>query len=264
MQIIKKFFSGRQVFFTPLVILGALICCGLGAWQWDRHNQRIALNQRITSRMAEETIVLQPDVISTIDAERFDYRWVEVRGSFDNQQAVLLRNRSYDGSTGYHLLVPFRIEGSDQAVLIDRGWVPFTIDSKQALGVEPISGIQTLKGVARKSEEEIQGGPVDPPFSAERPRLDAWFRVNLSRIEQQAGYPLLPIFIELQPEGNDITPPIPTATTDLGPGSHLNYTLQWYSFAVILVIGYGFVVIRGLPKRGSSTPGNPAARKGTA
>jgi surfeit locus 1 family protein len=263
MEIIKKFFRGRQLFFTPLVIIGALICCGLGAWQWDRHNQRMALNQRITGRMAEELIVLQPESLTTIDPERFDYRRVEVRGRFDNTQAVLLRNRSYDGSTGYHLMVPFRIEGSDQAVLIDRGWVPFTIDTKQALTVDPIDGVQTLKGVARQSEESIRGGPVDPPFSAERPRIDAWFRVNLSRIEQQAGYPLLPIFIELQPDGADNTPPIPTATTDLGLGSHLNYTLQWYSFAVTLIVGYGFVVIRGLPKRESSTA-HSATKKGAA
>jgi surfeit locus 1 family protein len=40
-------------------------------------------------------------------------------------------------------------------------------------------------------------------------------------------------------------PPLPSATTDLGLGSHLGYAIQWFSFAIILVVGYVALMLRG-------------------
>ena len=71
-----------------------------------------------------------------------------------------------------------------------------------------------------------------------RLRLDAWFRVNIASIQQQAGYPLLPIFIEQQPAPGDPALPRRVATADLGEGPHMGYAVQWFAFAIILVVGY--------------------------
>jgi surfeit locus 1 family protein len=108
-----------------------------------------------------------------------------------------------------------------------------------------ISGEVRITGVARKSEAG-RVGPLDPPFTTTRPRLDAWFRVDIARIAEQVGYPLLPVFVEVQPDAREHpTPPIPAETTDLGPGSNLSYTIQWFSFALILLVGYVAVMLRG-------------------
>jgi surfeit locus 1 family protein len=236
---VGQFFRGRQLILTIAVAIIALALCGLGMWQWGRLQQRLALNERINSRMKLPALALQ----NPIDPEIYDYRWVEVRGSFDHDQAVLLRNRSFEGTTGYHLITPLRM-ANGEAILVDRGWVPFTEADTNARTSYALAGEVVVRGVARVSEAG-RGGPIDPPFTSERPRLAAWFRVDIGRIEQQLGYRLLPIFVELQPGTTlDPTPPIPAATTDLGPGSNLSYSIQWYSFAIILIVGYIALVLR--------------------
>lgn len=245
------FFQGRRLLLTLAVVVIAAILCGLGAWQWGRYQQRVALNERINTRMLSPAIQLAG---GPIDPEDLDYRRVELQGTFDSAQSVLLRNRSFGGTTGYHLLTPLRL-ASGEAILVDRGWVPLGESPAQARGGYEQAGEVTIIGVARKSEAG-RIGPADPPFSAARPRLDAWFRVDIGRIAEQIGYPLLPVFVELQP-GPQLNPPppIPAATTDLGPGSNLSYTIQWYSFALILIVGYVAVILRGKQQRVSAADG---------
>lgn len=235
------FFQGRRLLMTILILIGAIVLSGLGVWQWNRHLQRSQLNQRIISRMAEPPIELAS---SQIDPQQLDYRRVVLRGSFDEGQSILLRNRTYQGATGYHLITPLRLTGSDRVVLIDRGWIPFNQSDAQARRLYAAPGEQTIEGVARQSQHGL-AGPQDPPFTSAQPRLDAWFRVDIERIQQQIGAPLLPIFVELQPGPEPAErPPFPTATSDLGLGSHLGYSIQWFSFAIILIVGYIALMLR--------------------
>jgi len=237
---------------TILIIIGAIALCGLGVWQWNRHIQRSELNTRILSRMAEPAITLTPPLsIGQIDPQQLDYRRVTLRGSFDSSQSILLRNRSYQGATGYHLITPLRLSGSDTAVLVDRGWIPLNQSAASARATYTTTGEITIQGVTRQSQHGL-AGPIDPPFSATQPRLDAWFRVDIERIQQQSHIPLLPIFVEVQPGTEQPNrPPFPSATTDLGLGSHLGYSIQWFSFAIILIIGYVALTLRGQRMPGS-------------
>lgn len=227
--------SGRRLILTPLVLLAAAAMCGLGVWQISRYSQRMALNEHIHAQMAAEPLPLTG---APPDPQALDYRRVVVRGTFDPTQEILLRNRSFEGTTGYHLLTPLKISGSDRAVLIDRGWIPLTeAEPEQRKAFAPPAGEVEVVGVARQSQE--LDTPPDPPLGPGRPRLDAWFHINIPRIQQQTPYPLIPLFIEVQPaERQPRALPMPSATTDLGPGSHLSYIVQWFSFAVISVVGY--------------------------
>src|SRR5262249_51205709 len=99
------------------------------------------------------------------------------------------------------------------------------------------AGAISVEGIARLSQENA-AGPRDPPLEPDQARLDAWFRVDIPRIQAQMGYPLLPLFVEQQPALGD--PPLPrrVPTTDLGEGPHLVYAIQWFAFAIILLAGY--------------------------
>jgi surfeit locus 1 family protein len=232
---IRKLFTGRQLWMTLLVIIGALILSQLGTWQLDRLAQRRAFNSSLNTRMAQPALTL---VGASIDPDALEYRRVVVRGVYDPTQEIVLRNRELDGTPGVHVLTPLRLSGSDTAVLVDRGWLPrdqADPAARKAFAVPP--GEVEVMGIARRSQEDV-GGPQDPPLGPERPRLDAWFRVNIAKIQEQAGYPLLPIFIEQQPAPGDPTLPRPVATADLGEGPHIGYAVQWFGFAIILVVGY--------------------------
>ena len=55
----------------------------------------------------------------------------------------------------------------------------------------------------------------------------------------------MPVFVELQPiEGAQPQLPIPSKTESLGLGSHLGYAFQWFSFALILLVGYVILMYR--------------------
>lgn len=242
---IKHFFRGRQLVFTLLVIIGALVMGRLGIWQLDRLAQRQAINSAIQARRAEPPVPLTPELAADTTQE---YRRVEITGIFDTAQEVVLRNRTLDGATGVHVLTPLRFTspaGTPLTVLVDRGWLPNTFASATARAPYAAPGGEVLIiGQIRRSQEDF-GGPADPPFTAERPRLDAWFRVDIPRITQQVGYPLLPIFVEQLPSANDAELPRPDPLTDLGQGPHLGYAIQWFAFAVILLVGYiAFIVQR--------------------
>ena len=119
---------------------------------------------------------------------------------YDPAQEIVLRNRELDGTPGVHILTPLRLSGSDTAVLVDRGWLPrdqAEPAARSAFAAPP--GEVLISGIARRSQDESAGGPQDPPLGLDRTRLDAWFHVDTTRIQQQTGYPLLPIFIEQQP-----------------------------------------------------------------
>lgn len=235
----NQLFRGRHLWRTLGVVLIALVFARLGIWQLDRLAQRRAINTAIQSRMAEPPAALTPELAQASGQE---YRRVALRGTYDASQELVLRNRTLEGAPGVHVLTPLRYAGPDGAplaVLVDRGWLPLSqsgAEQRQAYAA-PAGEVQLL-GQIRRSQEDF-GGPDDPPFTAERLRLDAWFHVDIPRIGQQTGYPLLPVFVEQLPAPGDPALPKPDPLADLGEGPHLGYAIQWFAFALIALVGYG-------------------------
>jgi surfeit locus 1 family protein len=230
---LKLLFSGRRRWLSMLAIGGAALCCGLGIWQLDRLTQRQALNAALNARMALPALPLAG---APADPDTLDYRRVEVRGVYDPEQEIVLRTRALDGAPGVHVVTPLRLGGGG-AVLVDRGWLPIELAAPAARRTYAEPGEVSVEGVARRSQAGASG-PAEAPLLPGQTRRDAWFRVDIAQIEQQAGYELLPVFIEQQPGPRDPALPRRTATSDTGPGPHLSYALQWFSFAAILLVGY--------------------------
>ena len=231
---LKLLFTGRRLWMTLLVVVGVVALCRLGIWQLDRRVQRRAINTTIDTRMAQPALPLTG---APVDPEAIEYRRVEARGVFDPSQEIVLRNRSLDGAPGVHLITPLRLKGSDTAVLVDRGWIPLGQAGADLRRAFVVPGEVVVEGIVRRSQENT-GGPQDLLAGPDGRRLEAWFRVDIPRIQQQTGYPLLPVFVEQQPAPGDPTLPRRAPTTDLGEGSHLGYAIQWFAFAIILLAGY--------------------------
>ena len=174
---------------TVVVILGTLFMLGLGIWQLDRLQQRRAANAQIMARMSQPALKLTG---GALDPEANDLRRATVRGVFDYDQEVILRNRTYGEVPGVHQLVPLRIAGSDAAVLVDRGWIPFEFSSpEQRAQFRNATGEVEVQGILRHSQTRRNNlSPADPPLGPERARLEAWFRVDLPRIQEQMPYRL--------------------------------------------------------------------------
>jgi surfeit locus 1 family protein len=224
---------GRLV---PVVVAAAaMVMVSLGFWQLDRLQHRRAAVAETRAQISQAPLDLNQAGVVALP----EYRPVQVRGVFDFAQEIVLRNRAHLGSPGAHVLTPLRITGSEHAVLINRGWIPYTrVEPGDRAAFQTPEGEVVVVGLTRRGQQRpLSFMPGDPALSADVPRLDAWFWLNLDQIQEQIPYPLLPFYIEAAPGDNTGQLPIPGHSVDLTEGSHLGYAIQWFSFAAILVGG---------------------------
>jgi surfeit locus 1 family protein len=236
----------RQWWKTTLLVLAAvLVMVRLGIWQLDRLAQRKAFNSRVEAQVAQPPLeITNADLV--MDFFNMEYRDVNVSGFYDHQQQVVLRNQDWQGNLGVHILTPLVIEGSDQAILVDRGWVPYEDYSTGNLAVYDRPGLERVNGVVRRSQMKPRiGGQADQVPEPGEPRLEAWYWININQIEEQMSFNLLPVYLQESPGSVSQQLPYKTqAELDLSEGSHLGYALQWFTFAAILAIGYPIYVKR--------------------
>ncbi len=230
----RQLVNHRWRWFTLTVIIMALGFGRLGVWQLQRLAERRAQNVVIASRTEQAPVVITG---APIDVEAVEYRHVTVRGTFDFANEIALRTQSRNGVAGVEIVTPLRISGTDQSVLVNRGWVPLLQYDAREFQQFVVPGEVTIEGILRKPQPRTAAiGPIDrQPDSG---RLETWFRVDVARIAEQVPYPLLPFFIEQLPAPN--APDLPHAQPDiqLSEGSHLSYAIQWFSFALIALGGY--------------------------
>jgi len=221
-----------------LVLLLAAVMVGLGVWQLSRLQERQAENALIRERLAQAPL----DLNAQPGAQAAEYTPIQATGTYDFAAEIILRNRAYLDQPGYHVLTPLRLAGRDEAVLVDRGWIPYTEAEPGLRAVfQAPAGEVTVKGIARASQPRSRPFlPADPTVSPDMPRLDAWFWPDLDQIQDQLPYPLLSFYLEAAPApaGAGATSlPISGYSVDLSEGAHLTYAIQWFAFAAILLIG---------------------------
>jgi surfeit locus 1 family protein len=222
--------------FLTVVLLAVPVCTRLGFWQLDRLQQRRARTTQVRERLAMPPI--QPGTQAS-DLENLEYRRVVLQGQFDPDHEILLTNRSYQEQPGAHLVTPLVLAGAEEAVLVDRGWIPASQAAEDELDPYHLEGEVKLEGILRRSRPEPRWSFLaDPVPEPEGAFVRRWRVLNVERIQIQMPYPLAPYFIEQdQRLGRDSPQPIPDPDIDLSEGPHLSYAIQWFSFAGIGLFG---------------------------
>ncbi|MCL4410528.1 MAG: SURF1 family protein [Gammaproteobacteria bacterium] len=239
-MIIRKMFSRSWIVATLLVVVAASVCVRLGIWQLDRLAETRAFNAHVYAVRAMQPL----DLPAQIDLTTMEWRAVHLSGTYDFENQVAIRNQFNGDQFGYHLITPLHLSDGT-AVLVDRGWIPADGNSAPADWRKyDQPGQVALSGIVRLSETNPPlGGASDPTLTPDQTRLDFWIFVNVGRIGSQIPYPVLPVYIQLDPKPNQSDPPIPfQPTLDLSEGSHQSYAYQWFSFAALFIIGYSFYV----------------------
>ncbi len=244
-------FRGRWLWATLAMTVLFAGLLGLGFWQLGRLGQRRAANAFILGRLQEPPLQLDGQML---DPDAADLRRATVRGTYDFDQEIVLRNRTLNELPGVHVIVPLRIAGSDTAILVDRGWIPYeAAAADRRAAFDRPAGEVAVTGILRRSQVRRSPlAPPDPPLSPERPRLDAWFRVDIPRIREQVLYPLLSVFLEEEASAGQPARRFPWPDPDLAlsEGSHLSNAVQWFAFAGILLAGYVLVFRQRTALRG--------------
>ena len=232
-------FTWKRLPLTLLVVLLALVCVRLGFWQLARRAQRLASNAQIEQRLDAPPVRLTGPVAHP---EQLAFRYAAVSGSFDyDNEIIVLQSQSRDDQPGVQIVTPMRIAGSSVAVLVDRGWIPDANSSparRKAFRGPVATQIRGLVHLLPTSAASAA------PAAQSGKRLDAWPVIDIPRLQQQMPYRLLPFYLEQAPAPGAPDLPWQDATVMLDEGPHLGYAVQWFTFAVVLVVGYVVVVGR--------------------
>ena len=233
-----KMFSRKWLFTTLLVFLGTALCIRLGIWQLDRLDQRRAFNAQVISMRAMPPLDLNSEIFDSI--EKMEWRAVTFAGEYDFENQIAIRNQYYRDQYGYHLLTPLLSQGT--AVLVDRGWIPAdgnSLPEDWRKYDEP--GVVTVTGQIRLGQSKPAFGGVADALPADGSPLWVWNNGDVEKILLQMPYPILKVYIQPETNLEDNVPPIPyQPTVELTEGPHMGYAMQWFTFAVILFVGYPF------------------------
>jgi cytochrome oxidase assembly protein ShyY1 len=230
--VVKVLTSRRWLGAFAVALAFAVAAFFLGQWQWHRYEAKAARADRIHSHYdAKPQPIASVLGVGPMPLSR-EWTRVTMQGRYAADATLLVRNRPYQGTYGYEVLVPFR-DTSGDTVLVDRGWVQNAQTAETSPEVVPApTGDVTVTGWLRRSEPSL--GKTLP-----RGQLAS---INLAEASRQVGTPLLGAYdileVERLPDGT--APDRPTALeapdTDLGP--HQAYAFQWWLGMVA-----GFVLV---------------------
>ena len=225
----------RQVVFIACAVVFGALCTRLGVWQVQRLGERKRRNAQLIARLHEPPV----DVTALPrDTSLARYRRVRLNGRYDYAHEIVLAYRERDGAPGVDIITPLRTAGNDTATLVDRGWVyaPDGATIDHALWREADS----LSGTGRVRTLGVGAGPA---VSGDHPDRQRW--VSPEAVAAWAGYPVRPYDVLLEGD-TAVTPshPVRFGQPVVDEGPHLSYAIQWFSFALIAVIGAGLAVVR--------------------
>ncbi|MGC1729174.1 MAG: SURF1 family protein, partial [Steroidobacteraceae bacterium] len=164
---------GGRVFAPSLLAtcLVALLCAGfvrLGLWQWHKW---LHASEEWT-QFARGTGELEALAGRRLVDVRLFQR-VSLEGQLDPGHQFLLDNRTARGRAGYEVLTPLTRADAGQALLIDRGWVPFTGSRQHLPDVSFAAGrrVQLTGRVANLPSAGLASGRAPPDPSAPWPKV---------------------------------------------------------------------------------------------
>jgi len=233
--------------------LGVLLTAAAGNWQMNRANEKERLQADYDQGAAAAPVLLSAEAMS---AERLRLHRVVVEGEYLPSAMVLLDNKVYRKTVGYHVIMPLRIQGSSKHVLVNRGWVAAGLDRGRLPVITTPSGDVRVFGVA-----------VVPGRFLELAIADAsgpvWQNLTIERFRQRWNLDLQPVVIEQVNAGqvdgeqaNDIgsVDGAPAESgdglvrdwprPDFGIAKHYGYAVQWFSLCALIIFLYIFFHVR--------------------
>jgi surfeit locus 1 family protein len=224
----------RGVLWGSIVVaIVALICVRLGFWQLQRLEQRRARNDATRVRMQEAPTQL---TALSQDSGGMIFRRVRLTGEYDDAHTIIIAGRSLRGVPGVHVLTPLRVGGA--AVLVNRGWMP----SADAARIEVDSirepGPRSLEALITPFPEDFGRAPPADGFHR------VWFQMNGARLRRQFPYPVLPVIAQILPHPGQPLYPIRLKPPEMDEGPHFGYAIQWFSFAIIAIVGWTALLLR--------------------
>ncbi len=224
--------SPRFWVITLAAVLVASLTFSLGQWQLRRAAQKEALQAAIASQ-GSRSVLDAAALLAEAGHADIVHRPAVIRGTWRADHTVYLDNRPMDGKTGFVVVTPLVIEGSTQAILVQRGWVPRDFTDRTHL-----PAVGTPAGVV-----SVQGRIAPPPsklyeFSGtETGRIRQ--NLELDAFRTETGLPLLEVSL-LQTGTTSEGLQRHWAAPNLGVEKHYGYAFQWFAMCALVLVLYAW------------------------
>jgi surfeit locus 1 family protein len=235
---------GRSFWIVTLAtVVTMVVTASMGRWQLDRAAQKEALQSTVDQRSALPALN-ELALLAANDVRAQIHRPVRLRGQWLPDASVFLDNRQMNGRTGFFLVTPLRLAGSDRAVLVQRGWTPrdFTDRSR-------VPTVDTPAG-----EVVIEGRLAPPPAKlyelGEGAPGPIRQNIEVSAMVDALGVPLLAAsVVQTGDTADGLLRDWPRVNA--GVQKHYGYAVQWFALcalAALLYLWFQFIAPRRKPK----------------
>ena len=240
-------FLNYQVSVHWLSTLIVLICIPLfiklGLWQYNKAALRQSIQDQYQTSLVKQTANLT-DYLN--NPQVLQFQQVSVRGHYETQYQFLIDNQVENSLAGFHVITPFKIEGTQLYVLVNRGWISGSANHQTVPDVDTPDGKQEIKGMVWLPSDKIF--TLEP--KVENNTHDAatwqmvWQHLDMKKYHLAAPIQVLDVIIKLdpnQPVGGYVRnwqmPPSKIMT-------NLGYAYQWFGFAFATLAIYLYTGVK--------------------
>ncbi|WP_235015374.1 SURF1 family protein [Oceanicoccus sp. KOV_DT_Chl] len=199
----------------------------LGFWQLDRAEEKRSLQLLFKQRQLKGPIEIE----QVQPQQDLRYQPIKLRGHYINQKNLLLDNRIYQRRFGYEIITPLQLTGTDQIVLVNRGFLQGDISRRELPAIEAIEGEVELIGEVYVPQSEMMTLAAD--------NASGWPRLiqvlDMDALAKEFGSALFPFSVRIQSpiagsyEANWVV-------VNLQPEKHTGYAVQWFAMSATLII----------------------------
>ena len=222
--------GSRFWLITMASVLAVFATLSLGRWQLARAAQKEGLQAAIDSkgqqlRLDNRSLAALPDMATAL------HRVVQLRGTWVADRTVFLDNRQMNAKPGLYVVSPLRLEGSNRAVLVQRGWV-----ARNFIDRTSVPTIAVPAGVV-----EIEGRIAPPPSklyelgAPERGLIRQ--NLDLAQFTGESGLALLDVTVQQTGAATEgLLREWPVASA--GSAKNYGYAFQWFGLSALIAILY--------------------------
>lgn len=226
-------------FLVPSILILATMAflVSLGFWQLDRADQKRTIEASIqkANTGVVELIINQNELLNK------EYYEVRLQGSYIGDKQFIYDNQIVDQASGYYVLTPFVLTGQSNAIMINRGFIPWNGRRDQLADIAVDYAPREIKIQVSKPIKRIELKTSD--ISNQFPVLIQ--AIDFDVIEEISSTSFVDVIGLLDPSSDDGF----VRKWEPYTGSiekHIGYAIQWFLMALVL----GIIGIRiGLKQR---------------
>ena len=183
--------------------------------------------------------------------EEASERRMIARGQYISEAAIWLDNRprpippagSTTSQSGFYLMMPLRLEGSNEVLWVNRGWAPRNNENRETLPpVQTPNKVVNIEGIVFAQPGKVyELGNSKIAIDLSKPRIEQNFDLDgEGKLHSWKQAPFILREVEVGAEDGLLRDWVPLTT---GVDRHYAYAFQWFALAIA---GFLFWLVTGL------------------